>query len=246
MITGGSRGIGLAAAKELARAGSRLVLAARSQKNLESAASELRSMGQEPELVQVELTDSESVRKSAERVLAAGPLDVLINCAGALTQGLLLDRDDDDLIEEMTLNYFGTMRMTRAVLPTMLERGSGTVVNVSSVLAAVGTPTTANYSASKAALEAFSTALRGEVRGQGVRVKVFVAPHTRTELGNKIEFRGIPSFDVEFVGRELARSVDSKRSTYCAGTYLRIGRQLANWVPGFMQRKLTASVAHLL
>src|SRR5690606_17564545 len=126
------------------------------------AASQLCSVGLAPELVQVDLTDAEAIQKSAEYVIAAGPLDVLINCAGALTQGIVVDREDVSLVEEMTLNYLGAMRMTRAFLPSMLGRGSGTVVNVSSLHAEVGTPTAANYSASKAALEAFSSALRGE------------------------------------------------------------------------------------
>lgn len=246
LITGGSRGIGLAAAKVLAKKGCQLVLASRSPDHLAAAAEEIRKIGKEPELLRVDLRDLHEINEGAKIVLNAGPVDVLINCAGALSQGLTLDRSDESLQEEMALNYFGTLRMTRSILPAMIERRCGTIINVSSILGQVGTPTTANYSASKAAVEAFSTGLRGEVAQYGIRVQVFVAPHTQTELGRHAEFRGVPSAPVDFVGGELARAVDSQRPVFCAGRHLLIGRRLAAWAPGFMQRKLKESVHHLL
>jgi short-subunit dehydrogenase len=230
----------------LAKEGCQLVLAARSTEGLEQAAGEVRKLGAEPELLKIDLTVPTTITEAARSVLNGGAVDVLINCAGMLSQAPFLDQTDEGLKNEMDTNYFGMLRLTRSLLPAMIERGHGTIVNVSSILGQVGTPTTANYSASKAAVEAFSAALRGEVAQHGVRVVVFVAPHTQTELGRRADFRGVRSATADFVGRELGRAIDSRLDIYCAGKHLSVGRKLAVWAPRFMHRKLSESVRHLL
>jgi 3-oxoacyl-[acyl-carrier protein] reductase len=89
----------------------------------------------------------------------------------------------------------------------MLARGSGTILNVSSVLGSVAAPSCATYSASKAALDAFTFALRGEVAPRGVRVILFVAPHTATEAGRRVRFDGVPIADPERVAQHALRAL---------------------------------------
>ncbi len=246
LITGASRGIGRATALELARAGHQVVVAARDEARLAQLASEIADARGACEVAPVDVTDDESVRACVARVLARGPVDVLLNNAGSLDQELFLAQPEATRRSEMELNYFGALRVTRAVLPSLIQAGSGLIVNVSSILGTVGTATTANYGASKAALEAFSHALRGELSPHGVRVTVFVAPHTETDLGAGAEFRGLRSMRAEYVARELVRAVDRAPRRYAAGGYLRMGLRLAAWFPAFMEAQLAAMVKHLI
>ncbi len=246
LITGASRGIGRAAAEILARQGHRVVLAARDEDQLLRLQTSLRQEGRETEVVAVDVTQEDSVQRCAEMVLAGGPLDVLVNNAGSLDQATFLAQERGSRRSEMDVNYFGALNMTQAFLPSFIQRGEGGVVNVSSMLGSVGTPTTANYCASKAALEAFSSGLRGEVARHGVAVTVFVAPHTQTDLGAGAQFRGLQSLPADWVASELVRAIDRAPRRYAAGQHLRLGLRLAAWFPAFMEKKLTSMVEHLL
>lgn len=246
LITGASRGIGRATAIALGARGHQLVLAARSEPGLRAVADAIEAAGGHAETAPLDLTDAGSVASATLAVLAKGPVDVLVNNAGIVDQAEFLLQSPESRAREMDVNYFGAQRMTRALLPSMIERGEGSIVNVSSLLGSVGTPTTANYSASKAALEAFSHALRGEVAHSGVRITVFVAPHTCTEHGERAEFRGVKSLPVEYVARELVRAIDSAPRVYAASPVYRLLLRLAALFPAFMEAQLLGSVRHRL
>lgn len=117
---------------------------------------------------------------------------------------------------------------------------------VSSILASVGTPTTANYGATKAALETFSYALRRELQPYGVKVTVFVAPHTQTSMGEAAEFKGVRSCPPSWVAGELMRALDAMPRRYVARGVLRMGLRLAAWFPAYMESQLSAMVRHRL
>jgi short-subunit dehydrogenase len=246
LITGASHGIGRATALALAERGHSLVLAARGREALESVAQQIRRAGGSAQVVVLDVTDTASVARGVAEVLASGPLDVLVNNAGNCQQREFLQRTETDLAEEMSLNYFGAQRMIRALLPAFLQQRSGLIVNVSSLLGSSAAPTTANYSASKAALEAFSQALRGEVARSGVHVTVFVAPHTQTELGQRTDFRGVTSLPVEYVARELVHAIDRRPRRYAASPVYRLFLRLAAWFPRMMERQMLGCVQHLL
>ena len=178
LVTGASRGIGRATALALARRGERVVLCARSREGLEAVA---REAGERAEIAVLDVTDDESVARALGEILARGPVDVLVNNAGVYEQQLFLAQDPAWQRREMEVNYFGALRVTRAVLPSMLTRGRGTIVNVSSLIGAIPCPATASYCASKAALNAWTHALRGEFSHRGVRTVVFMPSHTATE-----------------------------------------------------------------
>ncbi len=246
LITGASQGIGRATALALARRGHRVVLAARGAAALRALADEIERAGGECEVAPMDLTDDDSVAGAIAEVLAGGPLDVIVNNAGVAYQREFLDETEAERRGELELNYFGALRVIRAALPALTARGEGLIVNVSSLLGTVGTATTANYSASKAALEAFSQGLRGEVARFGVRVTVFVAPHTQTELGDRTDFRGVRSLPADYVARELERAIDRAPRRYAASPVYRLLLRLAAWFPAFMEARLLASVRHRL
>ena len=246
LVTGASRGIGRGAAVALAARGHAVVLAARNVAELERAASEIGAAGGKAEVVQMDVTDDASVGEGIARVLQSGPCDVVINNAGSCHQADFLAQDMGARRAEMELNYWGALRVTRAVLPSMLRRRRGVVVNVSSLLGFVPSPTTANYCATKAALNAWSHALRGEVDRFGVKVVVFVAPHTQTECGRGAQFDGVVSLPVEYTVEELLVAVDRAPRQYAGSPVYRMFLRLARWFPTFMERRLAASTRRLL
>ena len=246
LITGASRGIGRASALALAARGHSLILVARGRPALEQVVAQIHAGGGQAQAFTLDVTDSASVSTTIALVLAGGPIDVLVNNAGACYQSEFLAQSQARLREELELNYFGALHMIRALLPAFIERRQGAIVNVSSLLGSAAAPTTANYSGSKAALEAFSQGLRGEVARFGVRVSVFVAPHTRTEFGTHSDFRGVKSLHVAYVAQELVRAIDRTPVCYAASPVYRVLLRLAAWFPRWMERQMVSSVRHLL
>lgn len=171
LTTGANSGIGLATAIEVARRGFHSVGSVRS----EAKAVELRDAaahaGVEVEPVFLDVTDADSCR----RVVAGLDLYGLVNNAGYTNTGAVEDVDDDDIRHQLETMTIAPMRLARLALPAMRAKGSGRIVNVSSIFGRTTTPLTGWYQASKHALEAVSDALRMEVARDGVQV-VLVEP----------------------------------------------------------------------
>lgn len=244
LLTGASRGIGRATALHLARlrGGHTLILAARDRPALEALARELAALGTPSEVLPMDVTDDASVEAAMQALLASGGCDVVVNNAGASDQTEFLQQDPATRRAEMELNYFGVLRVTRALLPAFIKRGSGTIVNVSSLLGSIPAATIANYSATKAALEAWSHALRSELERFGIKVVVFVAPHTQTECGMNTKFDGVVSLPAEYTAKELVHALDRAPRKYAASPVYRLLLQLAGWFPAFMHARMHASV----
>jgi short-subunit dehydrogenase len=164
VVTGASEGIGRATALELAAAGARVVAAARSSERLDELAAETAG---EIEPVAVDLTTADG---RAALLDVAGAPDALVNVAGRATLGPVTELSDDELRGMLALNVLAVIELCRGVLPTMLARGSGHIVNVGSVLGYVAGPPLAVYSATKSAVQGFTDGLRREVLGRGVDV----------------------------------------------------------------------------
>jgi short-subunit dehydrogenase len=241
LITGASRGIGRETARLLARRGHRVVLAARDAAALDAVRRTIQAEGGHAESLPVDLTDDTSVEHAARALLASGPCDIVVNNAGCMDQREFLLRSADSLRAEMELNYWGALRLTRALLPAFIERRAGVVVNVSSLLGSIAAPTAANYCASKAALEAWSLALRAEVARFGVRVGIFVAPHTDTEMGRRARFEGVVSLPVAYTARELVRAIDRAQRKYAGSPIYRLLLGLARMFPAFMEKRVGSS-----
>jgi len=246
LVTGSSRGIGRAAALALAARGDHVILAARNEAALAQVASQIREAGGSAEVVVVDVTDDRSVAAAAERVLATGPIDVLVNNAGFASQVPFLAQDGERARAEVEVNYLGVLRMTRAFLPSMIAAGRGAIVNVSSLLGAIPAPASANYSATKAALNAWSHALRGEIAPHGIKVVVFMPSHTDTEAGKSTRFEGVHVLPVAYVVKELLRAIDRKPRSWVSSPIFRMFVRLAGIFPAWAERQMLKSTKHAL
>lgn len=190
IVTGASSGIGRAAALELARRGARVVLAARRVELLERVAEECRELGGTAIVVPADVRRAEDCQAL---VAAAGAVDALVNNAGFAIFDAIESAKPDELREMMDTNYFGAVNCTQAVLPQMLARRSGTIVNVSSIAGLMGYARMGGYCATKFALTGFTEALRDEVLSRGVHVALVCPGTTDTEFFVKAERGKMPA-----------------------------------------------------
>jgi len=191
-ITGASAGIGEALALEFAQQGARLVLSARNAAALERVRKACAST--EVLVVPLDLTDIGSHTAAVEQVLAHfGRLDVLVNNAGLSQRSLALETTLAVDRQLMEVNYFGTIALTKAVLPHLVQQRSGRVVVISSLVGKFGTPYRSAYAASKHALHGFFDSLRAELTGTGVGVTLICPGFIRTSISiNALTGDGAP------------------------------------------------------
>jgi len=182
VITGGSSGIGLALAKEFAARDSFVVLVARNQDTLDQALASLpKNLGAGKAAFACDVSQPDQVERLLNQVIAQiGFPDALINSAGVVHPGLIQDLSLDQFQWMMDINYYGTVHTVKAVLPGMIERKSGLIVNIGSLISSIGLLGYSAYGASKFALRGFSEALRMEARPHGIRVSIVLPPDTDT------------------------------------------------------------------
>ena len=169
LLTGASGGIGRAIARLLAHRGFNLALVGRHKSALEGLRAELLGTGVEVVALAADLTDRDQRRNLPIRVMSrVGDIDVLINNAGISQLGAFAEMPPDEMRRVFEVNTIAPMLLTRSVLPKMLDRKTGHVVNVSSLAGRVGLPWASVYAASKAALTEWTLALNTELRGTGV------------------------------------------------------------------------------
>jgi short-subunit dehydrogenase len=220
LITGASSGIGEAAARSLAKRGAHVVLTARRKDRLEALAGEIRGMknGAEALVVPGDLTVHGEAERIAREALAwKGRVDVLVNNAGAGRMQFLEDIDPQaDIRPILELDLTAPIFLTRMLLPAMIGRKSGTIINVSSVSALVATPTSTVYCAAKYGLNGFSDALRYEVRGMGIDVCLVCPGPVRTEFEQHID--GIPG---AMVPSSMPNAIPASRVGECIADLVR-------------------------
>ncbi|MGY0499724.1 SDR family oxidoreductase [Nocardia sp. FBN12] len=186
VLTGASSGVGKAAAHALAREGARVVLVARNAEPLAAVRDAVRAEGGDAEMITCDLADAEQNDALSKALLEQfGTIDVLVNNAGRSIRRGAADATDrfHDYERTMALNYFGATRLTMGLLPSMLDAGTGHIVNVATWGVAAGSmPLFTAYHASKAALGAFGRSLGAETRRRGVHVTTVGYPLVRTEM----------------------------------------------------------------
>jgi len=185
LITGGSSGIGEAAAKKIADAGGEVVLVARTQENLDRVADDIRSNGGTAHVYPCDLSDMDAIAAMADRVLAdLGGVDMLINNAGrSIRRSLALSYDRiHDYQRTMQLNYLGAVQLILKFIPGMRERGFGHIINVSSVGVQTRAPRFGAYIASKAALDSLCDALQAEVVDEDIKFTTVHMALVRTPM----------------------------------------------------------------
>jgi short-subunit dehydrogenase len=209
LITGASSGIGRACAVEFHRAGCRVAAAARSADRLETLANELGRDRLLP--VKMDVTDPPARAEGLRQVRSRfGPIDVLVNNAGWASFGTVARIPQEHVQRMLALNVAAPVALVQAVLPDMLARGSGQIVNVASVVGFAPMPWMAVYSATKAALIELSAALRQELRGGGVDVIVMAPSSTRTaffEAAGAVDARAVRLADTQYTPQRVARAM---------------------------------------
>lgn len=244
VLTGASSGIGKAAAVEFARRGANLVLAARRPDLLADVAGACQAIGVRAIAVATDVTKPEDCRRLIEQ---AGAVDVLVNNAGFAIFDPIHEAKEDDLRSMMDTNYFGALHCTRAVLPQMIARRSGTIVNVSSIAGIMGYARMGGYCASKFALIGFSEALHDEVAEHGIRVAMVCPGTTDTaffESADKKKMPGasrlIPAVSAERVARAVCDAAEDGRYRrilpFFAAVYMRMKEVFPRFAHLLMRR----------
>jgi short-subunit dehydrogenase len=203
-ITGASSGIGAALAREFGTREHVVTLVARRRALLEELAGTLAA---KTHVAVADLSDTTHCRDwIAAAELALGPIDVLINNAGSTMVRRFVDIDVDDAERMLRLDLVNPLRLTRAVLPAMIARRSGTIVDVCSVAAFAALLGTTYYAAAKAGLAAASEVLRGELRGTGVHVVTVYPGPIRTAMSTQ----AFDSFEDHWTKRLAAEAAPEK------------------------------------
>jgi len=186
LVTGGSSGIGEAAAKKIAAAGGEVVLVARTRENLDKVATEIRAIrGGTAHVYPCDLADMDAIAAMADAVLAdLGGVDILINNAGrSIRRSLALSYDRiHDYQRTMQLNYLGAVQLILKFIPGMRERGFGQIINISSVGVQTRAPRFGAYIASKAALDSLCDALQAEVVSDDIKFTTVHMALVRTPM----------------------------------------------------------------
>jgi short-subunit dehydrogenase len=190
----------------------------------------------------LDVTDPESIRRT---VAAAGPIDVLVNNAGVQLVGRTVDAVVEDCERMLRLNVLSPFRLTKHVLPGMLARGKGTIVDIASMAAIAPTPGMFYYNASKAALAAASESLRGELRGSGVHVMTVYPGPVRTAMeatgrAAYVETAMMklftPTGEADVLARKIAKGVASGRARIIYPATYGVSRHFPNLTRFFLDR----------
>src|SRR6185436_4582656 len=195
LITGANRGLGHALALACVNAGAREVFAGvRSSADLEL----LQGEGLTP--IKLDVTNENEIEATRQ----LGTIDVLVNNAGVASYGNPVAMNFDHAAREMDVNYFGALRMSRALAPQMMERGEGMIVNIATAFAKINLPLIGTYCASKAALLSLGQALRAYLKDQGVHVMTVMPTTIDTDMAKGAD---VPKMTPEFVAGEILRHI---------------------------------------
>ncbi|MBC6990351.1 3-ketoacyl-ACP reductase [Hymenobacter sp. BT491] len=188
LVTGAGKGIGRAVALALAQEGVNVGLLARTESQLQEVATEVTALGVKAAVAVADITDIESVNRAVEQVRAElGTIDILINNAGTAAFGKFLELEPSQWENIIRVNLMGTYYATRAVLPGMIERQSGDIINISSTAGQRGAAATSAYSASKFAVLGLTESLMQEVRKHNIRVSALTPSTVATELAVELK-----------------------------------------------------------
>jgi short-subunit dehydrogenase len=245
LITGASAGIGKVFAQRLAASGHDLLLVARDVVRLQRVADELSlQYGINAEIIAADLARDEGMRSVANRIAQLRRLDLLVNNAGFGTKGKLVNRPVAEQATMLELHVMAPMLLTRAALPGMLERKSGTIINVASVASFIYSAGNVNYCATKAYLRVFSEGLATELVGTGVHIQALCPGFTKTEFHERaaIDMQSTPRFLWLDAGRvvddSLAQAARGGQTVCIPGIRYQLIVLLIRYLPRWIERTI--------
>jgi NAD(P)-dependent dehydrogenase (short-subunit alcohol dehydrogenase family) len=201
LVTGASRGLGRTLAFAFAAAGAREVFAGvRKPEDIEKLKDDAAAIGAPITPITLDVTSDEDISAAAK----LGIIDVLVNNAGVAGYGDPLQVNFENASAEMNVNYFGALRMARALAPAMIEQGEGMIVNVATAFAKVNLPLVGTYCASKAALLSLGQALRAYLSDKGVHVMTVMPTTIDTDMSRGSD---VPKMTKEVVAGEILRHI---------------------------------------
>ena len=254
LVTGASSGIGKDTAIDLARRGARVAICARRRDRLEETLAECRKHAPASKAYVCDVRDRSQIHETvAAAVHDLGPIDILINNAGAAAYSLFVEAPEDEFEELMRTNYFSAVYFTREVLSSMIERRTGAVIFISSLAGRIASWRHTAYSASKFAMTGLAEALYYEVKSAGVHVAVINPGVIRTEIFDKgVGFEHLrhviePKFvATDTVIRAIARAIEKERfEVFAPAKYSFIWKMRA-LLPGPVMRGTLAFVDRVM
>ncbi|MBD2872015.1 SDR family NAD(P)-dependent oxidoreductase [Paenibacillus arenilitoris] len=249
-ISGASSGIGALAAVRLAERGAIPVLTGRNISKLNDIAATIKG---DCSVFRMDVTDNEQVKQTVEAAaLKHGRIDILLNNAGYGKFEYFTEMPVESFEKMMDTNYMGTVRCTKAVIPHMLERGSGQIVNIASMAGKIGSAKSTAYTATKHAVLGFTNSLRMELRGTGIHVSAVnpgpidtpffsLADPTGAYVKNVSWFMMKPEYVVKSIIRVMERRKDEvdlpKTASVGIKLYHLLPRAADRWFGGWLNRK---------
>ena len=233
VVTGASSGIGMALARVLADRGHSLILVARRGEVLEALAEELRTRcGVDVQVRAADLASAEATARLCDE-LKARDISILCNNAGIATFGPVAELDADYERAQVLLNVNAVHDLTLAVLPRMVERGSGGILMVGSAAGNMPIPNNATYAATKAFVNTFSESLRGELRGTGVHVTLLAPGPVRTQAPTEEEASIVDKMVPDFLWHSSQRVAEMSLDA--------LGRNKMRIVPGTLSKAMSVA-----
>jgi len=262
LVTGGSRGLGFLLAREFALEGARVALCARDPEELSRAQAELETRGVEVYPIRTDVADRDQVARMIDDVTESlGQVDILVNNAGIMEVGPIQTMGLENFERAMDIMFWGPLHAIRAVLPAMLDRKNGTIVNITSIGGKISFPHLLPYCAAKFALVGLSEGLHAELHNQGVNVVTVVPGFMRTGSYQQAFFAGnqkqefewfalgaslpLVSMDAVRAARQIVRAVKGGESQPILSLPANLIARFHGLFPGTTNR-LLALVNHFL
>jgi len=249
VITGASSGIGASLSKEFASKGCKLILSARNKAGLENVKSEIIELYNSAiEVLPLDLADGEALQAKAEEALQLfGQVDLLVHSGGISQRSLVVDTPIEIDRRLMEINFFGTVALTKAILPSMVKKGYGHIVAISSLTGKFGSPFRSGYAASKHALHGFFDSLRAEHYKNNIFVTLVLPGFIRTNISinavtetgealNQMDEAQENGMSPDTCARKIVRGVEKQKLELLIGGKEILGVYIKRFLPNLFAK----------